>query len=102
MPTAVFETALEAAEFFRGCGLQIACTARESAVSLYEADLTQPMFLLIGGEKRGITRSFLDQADVKLKIPYGRSFAQSLGAAASTAVIAFEMFRQRQPDNLIT
>lgn len=102
MPTAVSETALEAAEFFRGCGLQIACTARESAVSLYEADLTQPMFLLIGGEKRGITRSFLDQADVKLKIPYGRSFAQSLGAAASTAVIAFEMFRQRQPDNLIT
>jgi 23S rRNA (guanosine2251-2'-O)-methyltransferase len=60
------------------------------------------MFLLIGGEKRGITRSFLDQADVKLEIPYGRSFAQSLGAAASTAVIAFEMFRQRQPDNLIT
>jgi 23S rRNA (guanosine2251-2'-O)-methyltransferase len=98
MPTAVSETALEAADFFRQAGLMIACTARESAVSIYNADLTRPMFLLIGGEKRGITRSFLDQADVKLEIPYGRSFAQSLGAAASTAVISFEMLRQRLKD----
>ena len=98
MPTALSETALDAADVFRQVGLLIACTARESAVSIYEADLTQPTFLLIGGEKRGITRSFLDQADVRLQIPYGRPFDHSLGAATSTAVIAFEMFRQRQPD----
>ena len=98
MPTAVSETALDAADIFRQAGLLIACTARESAVSIYEADLTRPTFLLVGGEKRGITRSFMDQADVKLEIPYDRPFDQSLGAAASTAVIAFEMFRQRQPD----
>ena len=95
MPTAVAETALEAAAFFRARGLLVACTARESAVSIYDADLRQPIFLLIGGEKRGITRSFLDQADVRLRIPYGRSFQYSLGAAASTAVIAFEIQRQR-------
>jgi 23S rRNA (guanosine2251-2'-O)-methyltransferase len=95
MPTAVAATAEEAASFFRRRGLSVACTTRDSAVSLYEADLTGPIFLLIGGEKRGITRSFLDQADVRLQIPYGRSFAYSLGAAASTAVIAFELLRQR-------
>jgi 23S rRNA (guanosine2251-2'-O)-methyltransferase len=95
MPTAVAESALEAAAFFRERGLIIACTAKESAVSLYETDLTGPLFLLIGGEKRGITRSFLDQADIRLNIPYGRSFRQSLGAAASTAVFAFELSRQR-------
>ena len=95
MPTAVADSAEEAAAYFRQHGLAVACTARESAVSLFDADLTAPMFLLIGGEKRGITRSFLDQADVRLEIPYGRSFAHSLGAAASTAVIAFEVLRQR-------
>ncbi len=95
MPTAVAETALSAAQFFREHGLTVACTARESAVSLHEADLNQATFLLIGGEKRGITRSFLDQADMRLRIPYGRSFAHSLGAAASTAVIAFELLRRR-------
>lgn len=96
MPTAVSETAQQAAQFFRDQGLVVACTARQSAVSLYKADLTQAMFLLIGGEKRGITRSFLSEADLRLEIPYGRPFAHSLGAAASTAVVAFELLRQRQ------
>ena len=95
MPTAVAETALEAAAHYRANGLRIACTARESARSIYEADLTKAMFLLIGGEKRGITRSFLEQSDVRLEIPYGRTFERSLGAASSTAVIAFEQLRQR-------
>ena len=95
MPTAIAESALQAAEFFRNAGQVIACTARESAVSIHYADLTGPMFLLIGGEKRGITRSFLEQTDMRLGIPYGRSFDRSLGAAASTAVIAFEVLRQR-------
>jgi len=96
MPTAVAESALEAAAFFRERGLMVACTAKEKALSLYEADLSRPLFLLIGGEKRGITRSFLDQADIRLSIPYGRSFKYSLGAAASTAVFAFELSRQRR------
>lgn len=95
MPTAVANSVLEAAATFREAGLSVACAAKKSAVSLYEADLSRPLFLLIGGEKRGITRSFLDQADLRLKIPYGRPFDHSLGAAASTAVFAFEIARQR-------
>jgi tRNA G18 (ribose-2'-O)-methylase SpoU len=39
---------------------------------------------------------FLDQADLKVQIPYGRSFSYSLGAAAATAVISFEVARQRR------
>jgi len=97
LPTAVAETAEEAASFFRQQGLTIACTSREQAVSMVEADLTRPLFVLLGGEKRGITRSFLRQADLRLKIPYGRdNFSQSLGTAAATAVLAFEIMRQRQ------
>jgi 23S rRNA (guanosine2251-2'-O)-methyltransferase len=95
MPTAVAETSLDAATFFRQHGLTIACTSDKGATSLYDADLTGPLFLLIGGERRGITRSFLDQADLKVQIPYGRSFSFSLGAAAATAVISFEAARQR-------
>ncbi len=97
MPTAVVDSALEAAHFFRKRGLLVGCTARGSAVSLFDADLTMPLFLLIGGEKRGITRSFIDQTDLRLQIPYGRSFDQSLGVVASTAILAFEILRQRGP-----
>lgn len=95
LPTAVVETADDAAAFFRARGLRVACAAREGAVSLYEADLAGSLFLLVGGEKRGITRSFLERADLRLVIPYGRQFGASLGAAASTAVLAFEIMRQR-------
>ena len=95
LPTAVAETALVAARVLRERGLQIACTTRENARSLYDVDLTVGMFLLIGGEKRGITRSFLDETDLRLEIPYGRDYEASLGAAASTAVVAFETLRQR-------
>ncbi len=97
LPTAVAETAEEAAAFFRQQGLTIACASHEEAISIYEADLTRPLFLLIGGEKRGITRSFLRQADLRLQIPYGRdNFNQSLGTAAATAVLGFEIMRQRK------
>lgn len=95
MLTAVAETALDAASFFRSRGLQIACTARQNGTSIYDADLTKPLFLLIGGEKRGITRSFVENADLRLHIPYQSNFRYSLGAATSTAVIAFELLRQR-------
>lgn len=96
IPTALAETAADAAEFFRTSGLTIACATDEpGSVSLYDADLTQPLFLLIGGEKRGITRSFLDQADLKLRIPYGRPLPHSLGTASAAAIIAFEIMRQR-------
>ncbi|HMM28349.1 MAG: RNA methyltransferase [Chloroflexota bacterium] len=95
MPTAVAETALDAAAHFRARGLTIACTAQQGAMSIYEADLSGPLFLVIGGERRGITRSFLDQADLLLEIPYAQPFDQSLGTTAATAVLAFEVMRQR-------
>lgn len=93
--TAVAETAQEAADFFRARGLTIAVADKERAVSLYEADLTVPLFLLIGGEKRGVTRSFADAADLRLRIPYGRAFQPALGTTPAAAAIAFEIMRQR-------
>ncbi len=97
IPTAIAETAESAAAFFRGRGLAIACAdeAALGTVSLYDADLTQPLFLLIGGEKRGITRSFAGQADLRLRIPYGRANAHALGTASAAAILAFECLRQR-------
>lgn len=96
IPTAIADTAQAAADFFRGQGLMIGCAFKDRAVPIYDADLTAPLFLVIGGEKRGITRSFAEQADLRLAIPYGGDFDQSLGAAAATAVIAFEVMRQRR------
>lgn len=95
IPTAVAGTAEDAAAYFRDHGLQIVTTTKKSTTTLYTADLSGSLFILIGGERRGVTRSLLDQADLRLQIPYGRQFGQSLGAAASAAVLGFEIMRQR-------
>jgi 23S rRNA (guanosine2251-2'-O)-methyltransferase len=95
MPTALADDPRSAADFFKQQGLRIATTARDRrAVSIYNVDLTPATFLVIGGEKRGISREFMDNADVLIKIPYRRKFPHSLGTVASTAIIAFEMMRQ--------
>lgn len=95
MPTAIAETALEAANFYKSRGLTIACAATGNSVSLFEADLSGPLFLVIGGEKRGISRPLLQQADIIVRIPYARQFRRSLGTTSATAVLAFEIMRQR-------
>ena len=96
IPTAMAETAEDAAAFFRGQGLAVACAVKSSALPIDAVDLSGPLFLLIGGEKRGITRSFVEQADLRLQIPYGRPFAQSLGATSAAAILAYEVMRQRR------
>lgn len=96
MPLAIAETAAQAADSYRAQGLQIAVAAKSArSRSPDQADLTRPTFLLIGGERRGVTRSFAQSADLTLEIPYGRDFDQSLGTVAATAIIAFEVKRQR-------
>ena len=96
VPMAVAETAESAAQFYREHGLTISCTSEKEAHSIYETDLNIPLFLLIGGEKRGITRSFLDQSDLRLQIPYQqKKYKQSLGVTASAAILGFEIMRQR-------
>jgi 23S rRNA (guanosine2251-2'-O)-methyltransferase len=97
IPTAVVDNPTTAAAFFHRRDLTIAVTSkRKGATPIYDANLTVPIFLLIGGEKRGIQRSFMTHADYLLEVPYGRSFEQSLGAAATAGIIGFEVMRQRQ------
>ena len=96
MPTAVAETVEAAAEAMRAGGLRVVVADKERAVPLYDADLTGGLFIVIGGEKRGVTRSFAEGADVRLSIPYGRAYRQSLGTVAASAAIAFEVLRQRR------
>ena len=96
MPTAWTPSAEDAAAACRMAGLRVACAVAEpEAEPLSSADLTGGVFLLIGGERRGVTRSFIEQADQRIRIAYGRDRAPDLGAATSAAIVGFEALRQR-------
>jgi 23S rRNA (guanosine2251-2'-O)-methyltransferase len=97
LPTATTGSADEAATASRLAGLRVACAVSDpTAAELHDVDLTGSVFLLIGGERRGVTRSFVEDADVLLRIGYGRERAPELGAAAAAAIIGFEALRQRR------
>ena len=97
LPSARSESVEAAAASCRLAGYRVACAVTsDDATELAEADLTGPLFLLIGGERRGVTRSFVEDADLRLRIGYGRPRAPALGAAAAAAIIGFEALRQRR------
>lgn len=87
-----------AAELFRSWGFRVICASIRDSVDLYEADLRLPLLLVIGGEKRGISRGVLEHADLTVRIGYSdrHGFRGSLPSAASAAVLAFEVMRQNR------
>lgn len=96
IPIAIAKTAEEASRFFAERGARVVALAQsERAIPLHSVDLTGPLFLVVGGERRGISRAVLEIAQ-HIIIPYGRDFPQSLGAVAAVTVAAFEVLRQRR------
>ena len=87
---------VQAVSYFRNSGYTIVCAGIRDSVSLYDANLKAPLLLIIGGEKRGISRSLLDLSDITVRIDYGRPFMGSLTTASSAAVIAFEIMKQNK------
>lgn len=86
----------EAVDCFKKAGYQILCAGIRDSVSVFDESFRYPILLVIGGEKRGISRKLLDMADRVVRIDYGRSFRGSLSAASAATVMAFELFRQNK------
>ena len=88
----------EAVALFKSHGYRVACAGIRDSVDLYEADLSLPLLLVIGGEKRGISSKVAALADLTVRIGYSEkgNFRGSLSSAASAAVLGFEIMRQNR------
>ena len=86
----------DAISFFKKQGYKIVCSGIRNSISMYEADMRKPIFLIIGGEKRGISSALEKQADVIARIEYGRVFRGSLSAASAATIMAYEILRQNR------
>jgi len=90
----VFDTE-EAVKLFKDKGFSVVCAEIRDSVSIYEYDFNKPILLVVGGEKRGISRKILNLADANVRIDYGREFMGSLPSASAISVISFEIARQK-------
>jgi len=76
----------------RGC--RIVATAPRGGRPLFDADLTGPLAVLIGGEGRGLEPSIVAAADERITIPM-QPPVESLNAATTAALMVYEVKRQR-------
>ncbi|MBE6545902.1 MAG: RNA methyltransferase [Ruminococcaceae bacterium] len=85
--------ATEAIDLFHKRGYSVICAGIRDSESLFDTDLKKPLLVILGGEKRGISRNILNLADRIVRIDYGSSFGGSLSTSAAAAVFAFEILR---------
>ncbi len=94
LPMAVYDDPTTLCSLAKLMGYRIVCASERDSVDLFSAKLEKPIFLIVGGEKRGISKEFLERADERVRIPYGRDFKGSLTASSAAAICAFEVLRR--------
>ena len=94
LPMYLSESAESAVDLFKARGYKVVCADERTENILGETELKFPLLLIVGGEKRGISKSLIEKSDVLIKIPYAKSFNASLSAASATTMFAYEIMRQ--------
>ena len=85
---------VDAAQIFKSKNYSVICSDIKNSVSAYETELKYPLFLIVGGEKRGISSELLGVCDKIVRLDYGREFKAALSAASAASILAFEIARQ--------
>lgn len=75
-------------------GMPVFLADSEGGLPIWEADLTQPCALLIGGEAFGASELGTETATQRVTIPM-RGRAESLNAAVAAGILMAEVLRQR-------
>jgi len=75
-------------------GFWVYGAAGEAAASIYQTDFSGKVCLVVGGEGKGLRPLVRERCDHLVAIPM-QSAMESLNASVATAVILFEMVRQR-------
>ena len=79
-------------------GVLVAGMDSAASQSVFEADLTIPVAIIIGGEEKGIRLLVKQSCDFLISIPQTGKI-DSLNASAAGAVVMYEVFRQRSVSN---
>jgi 23S rRNA (guanosine2251-2'-O)-methyltransferase len=80
--------------WLKGEGVWIMGAAGEASQTVYQADLTVPMALVIGAEGKGLRRLTKEQCDILIKLPM-LGQVESLNLSVATGAFLYETVRQR-------
>lgn len=87
-------TTAAAIHWLREQQIQIVATTPNGATPFQQIDMRGPTAVVMGSEAHGLSSAWLDAADQRALIPM-RGIADSLNLATSTALLLYEVVRQR-------
>ena len=85
----------------KNSGLWVIGLQKDTAQSIFTADLSGSIAIVLGGEQKGIRRLVLKNCDFLASIPQQGSL-NSLNASVAAAVAMYEAFRQRNNERRLT
>lgn len=81
-------------DFLKASGLKVVAFSEKGKQSLWKADLTGPLAIMMGSEEDGISEAYLKRVDDHLLIPMPGDI-DSLNVSVATGIVTFEVVRQR-------
>ncbi len=97
MPT-IMATSSDVISWIRQKGIRCLATTPSATLLHTEADLRGPLAIVMGSEQFGLSQTWLQAADQRVRIPMAGQ-ADSLNVAMATLVTLFEAVRQRSQEN---
>ena len=95
LPVCRVKDIAETLQLLKKSGLQVMAATEKGALSIYKADFSGPIALVVGSEQKGITPQCLALADQQVCIPMQGPIG-SLNVSVATAVMLYEVVRAKQ------
>jgi TrmH family RNA methyltransferase len=84
----------EALPWLRRQGIRVVSATPHAECLYTDVDMTGPVAVVVGSEQYGLSTRWMNEADIKVRIPmFGQ--ADSLNVASATTLLLYEVVRQR-------
>jgi 23S rRNA (guanosine2251-2'-O)-methyltransferase len=95
LPVCRVQKFMEAIRYLKESGLHIIAATEKATVSVFDADFSGPVAIVVGSEEDGISDEVIRMADQLVQIPMQGTIG-SLNVSVATGVVLFEMVRQNR------
>lgn len=85
----------ETLEWLKSRGIKVAAATPHAKHLFTEVDFSGPIAIAVGTEQLGLSKRWMEQADLQVRIPMN-GVADSLNVAMATTLLLYEVERQRQ------
>ena len=91
----------ETFDWLKKRGVAIVAATPHTEKMYTDVDLTQPVAIAVGAEEFGLSPLWMDNADIKVRLPM-MGAADSLNVATATTILLYEVLRQRLAKGMLS